>query len=153
MALDFSILGASLGMMSSDEVLGLSFDLSDLNHHERMVEHDGSLSRGDAYFGDNHSFNKTIWHQTLAHFQNDETVSIEAAAKARWDRLLTAKELNPDFTYTAKDLVLSYAETSLYLLVLGDSLAANPPVEWVKILFGEHFSWISPSLQSKSYDK
>lgn len=122
--------------MSSDNILGLSFDLNELSKHEKMIEHDGSLSRGDAYFGDNHSFNNTIWQTVLDYFEDSDTVSFEAAAKARYNRIKVESERNPEFTYSAKDLILSYGETALYLSALGDPITGNPPVEWVKTFFG-----------------
>ncbi|KAK2754250.1 hypothetical protein FQN54_007129 [Arachnomyces sp. PD_36] len=136
-AIDFSILIGGLGVMSSDDILGLSFDLDELSKHEQMIEHDGSLSRGDAYFGDNHSFNSTIWQTVLDYFEGSDTVTFEAAAKARYNRIKVESERNPDFTYNAKDVILSYGESALYLSVLGDPVTGHPPVEWVRIFF-EH---------------
>ncbi|KAJ0133793.1 Cytochrome P450 monooxygenase aflV [Fusarium oxysporum f. sp. albedinis] len=43
-----------------------TFNLDDLNKHG-VIEHDGSLSRSDIFFGDNHSFNETIWALTASH--------------------------------------------------------------------------------------
>ena len=136
-ATDFSVLIGGAGIMSADNPLGLSFDLDDLSKHEQIIEHDGSLTRGDAYFGDNHSFNDTIWQTVFAYFKDAETVDFATAAEARYNRILVASERNPDFTYSAKDIILSYGETALYLSVLGDPVTGHPPVEWVKIFFGK----------------
>lgn len=49
-----------------------------------VLEHDGSMSRGDIFFGDNYSFNDTIWQITKAMFVED-TISVSTA------------QLRPDF--------------------------------------------------------
>lgn len=134
---DFSVIIGAAGLMSSSDPLGLSFDLNDLDKHEQIIEHDGSLSRQDTYFGDNHTFNETIWQTVLAYFEDAQTVNFTAAAKARYNRIMTEKNRNPSFTYNAKDVILSYGETSLYLSVLGDPVAGHPPVQWVRTLFGK----------------
>jgi hypothetical protein len=134
---DMTIPVGTVAMLSSNNPLGLSFDLDDLDKHDQIIEHDGSLSRNDAFFGDNHSFNRTIWQEVLNYFENDETVSITAAAKARFNRIKQQSEANPDFTYTVKNLVISYTETAQYLSTFGGPVNANPPVEWVRVFFGE----------------
>jgi len=132
---DFTIAIGGAGLLSSNNPLSLSFNLDDLSKHEHIIEHDGSLSRGDAYFGDNHSFNKTTWSTVLDYFIDASTVNFTAAADARYNRIQTSRAANPQFTYSVKDLVLSYGETALYLSVLGDPVTGNAPVQWVRSLF------------------
>jgi hypothetical protein len=139
-AADFAVLIGTLGARSANDPLALSFNLDDLDKHEHMIEHDGSLSRGDAFFGDNHTFNMTIWQTVLDYFEDSKTVNFTASAKARWNRITTQRKANPDFVYNAKDIILSYGETALYLSVLGDPVTGHPPIEWVRVLFGESFS-------------
>ncbi|KAG9243724.1 Peroxidase, family 2-domain-containing protein [Calycina marina] len=45
---DFTIVIGGVGLLSSPNPLGDSFDLHDLNQHNSLIEHDASLSREDA---------------------------------------------------------------------------------------------------------
>ncbi|CVK95124.1 related to chloroperoxidase [Fusarium mangiferae] len=112
-----------------------TFNLDDLNKHG-VIEHDGSLSRADIFFGDNHSFNETIWAATASHF-TEPTISIATAAKARKDRLKAAEAANPEFSLPADLQQFSFIETALYLSVFGNLNDGNAKTEWVKTLFQE----------------
>ncbi|KAM0230521.1 hypothetical protein ACHAP5_011357 [Fusarium lateritium] len=111
----------------------VTFDLDDLKKHG-IIEHDGSLSRSDIYFGDNISFNETIWESTAAHF-TESTISIKTAAKARKDRLEAAAAINPEFSLPAAQAQFSFIETALYLSVFGNTDDGNAKTEWVRTLF------------------
>ena len=99
-----------------------------------VIEHDGSLSRADIYFGDNHSFNRTIWDSIAAHFTS-ETISIATAAAARSARLTAAAAVNPVFNMSATDVEFSLIESALYLSVFGNATTGNAVTEWVKTMF------------------
>ena len=101
-----------------------------------MIEHDGSLSRNDIFFGDNHSFNKTIWAQTASHFTK-ATIDLGTAAKARKDRLAAAKAANPQFNMSSGDVQASYIESALYLNVMSNETGTTAVTQWVKTLFQE----------------
>ncbi|KAI8151189.1 putative sterigmatocystin biosynthesis peroxidase stcC [Colletotrichum sp. SAR 10_70] len=112
-----------------------TFNLDDLDKHG-VIEHDGSLSRNDVYFGDNHSFDEEIWETVASHFVN-ETISIPTAAKARAARLQAAAAANPEFSLTADGVQFSFIETALYLSIFGNLDDGNAKTEWVKVLFQE----------------
>lgn len=95
-------------------------------------EHDGSLSRNDLFFGDNHSFNEKIWNITSAHFR-DDTISLATAGRARKDRYAAAEALNPEFT---PSIVSSLGETALYLKAM-QGQDNETKTEYVQILFRE----------------
>ena len=101
-----------------------------------VLEHDSSLSRNDIYFGDNHSFNQTIWDQTTTHFPNP-TISFVDAAAARSARLAAATAANPEFNMTAAEQQNSYIESALYMGTFGDITTGNAVKEWVEVLFSE----------------
>ncbi|KAF2710467.1 Cloroperoxidase [Pleomassaria siparia CBS 279.74] len=43
-----------------------TFDLDDLDVHDpQVIEHDGSMTRNDSYWGDAHTFNNQTWARTL----------------------------------------------------------------------------------------
>ncbi|KAJ4353497.1 uncharacterized protein N0V89_005227 [Didymosphaeria variabile] len=109
-----------------------TFHLTDLNKHG-LIEHDGSLSRNDIFFGDNHSFNKTIWAQTASHFTK-ATIDLGTVAKARKDRLAAAKAANPQYE---GDEQASFIESALYLNVMSNETGVTAVTKWVKTLFQE----------------
>jgi peroxidase family protein len=108
----------------------------------KVIEHDGSLSRNDIFFGDNYSFNKAIWGSVAAHFTN-ETISIPTAAAARKARLAAAAAANPEFSLNADGTQFSFIETALYLSVFGNINDGNAVTKHVRVLFGE--SNVAPS--------
>ncbi|KAH6692686.1 Chloroperoxidase [Plectosphaerella plurivora] len=112
-----------------------TFNLDDLRTHG-VIEHDGSLSRNDIFFGDNYSFNKTIWGSVAAHFTN-ETISIPTAAAARKARLAAAAAANPEFSLNADGTQFSFIETALYLSVFGNINDGNAVTKHVRVLFEE----------------
>lgn len=99
-----------------------------------MIEHDGSLSRNDIFFGDNHSFNETIFNTVAAHF-GPYTISIKQAATARTSRIAAARAVNPEFEFVADQDQFSQFETALYLRVFGHGVEGNARTDWVNILF------------------
>jgi hypothetical protein len=101
-----------------------------------VLEHDGSLSRSDIYFGDNISFNETVWESTASHF-TESTISIKTAAKARKERIEAAAAVNPEFSLPAAQVQISLIETALYLSVFGNTEDGNAKTEWVRTLFGK----------------
>ncbi|KAK0117497.1 hypothetical protein ONS95_011837 [Cadophora gregata] len=113
-----------------------TFDLNDINKHG-IIEHDGSLSRNDILFGDNHSFNSTIWNSVAASFTNT-TISLSTAKSARAARLAAAAAVNPEFNMTAGDAKFSGIETALYMTVFADpDVVDEARTEWVGVLFAE----------------
>ncbi|KAK3346988.1 Chloroperoxidase [Lasiosphaeria hispida] len=112
-----------------------TLNLDDLNKHG-VIEHDGSLSRGDIAFGDNHSFKPSIYN-TVADYFTKDVISITAAAKARSARLRAARAANPAFNFTAREDQFSQFETALYLAVYGKGTEGNAKTKWVNILFRE----------------
>ncbi|PMD53342.1 Cloroperoxidase [Hyaloscypha bicolor E] len=110
-----------------------TFNLDDLDKHH-ILEHDASLSRNDFYFGDDHTFNRTIWGQTLTHFPN-RTISFANAAAARSARIAAAAAVNPQFNMTATEHTNSYFESALYMGVFGNLTTGNAVTKFVEILF------------------
>ncbi|PGH16317.1 hypothetical protein AJ79_01859 [Helicocarpus griseus UAMH5409] len=152
---DLTVFAGTGGMLSRENPLELTFDLDDLTNHDLLIEHDGSLSREDIFFGDNNSFNETIWQSVVDYFRDAQAVNLAAAAKARLNRIKVQSERNPEFTFSAKNMVISYTETAQYLSVFGDPIQGNPPVEWVKIFFEQerlpyNEGWRRPSIQTNA---
>lgn len=133
---DLTVPVGTFAMTASKHPFKISFDLDDLSKHNFPIEHDASLTRQDLYFGDNQSFNQTIWQSVLDYFEDAQTANLTAASKARFNRVRTERRRNPDFTYTVRNLITGYSETAQYLSVFGHPITGNPPVEWLKIFFG-----------------
>lgn len=150
---DFSTVIGSVGLLSSRDPLSGTFDLDNLDEHD-LIEHDSSLSRDDYYFGDDHSFNTQKWQQVLSYVNgSSSTFTISSAARAKYARLETQKSLNPDFTYTPQQFILSYGETALYLSVMGDPVTGIAPVNYVRAFFEDERlpyeeGWSTPLIQT-----
>lgn len=99
-----------------------------------VIEHDGSLSRADIYFGDNHSFNATIWG-TVASYFTEDTIDVKTAARARAARLAAAAKENPEFNLTSSGVNFSLIESALYLSVFNNGSSSTAVTEWVKVMF------------------
>lgn len=112
-----------------------SFDLRDTLKHNIALEHDGSLSREDRFFGDNLSFNPDIWNTIIVQF-TEPTISIELANKVRQDRIAAAQAINPQFTLEGSNTMNSIGETSLYLLAFGVRVEGNANVQFLRTIFG-----------------
>lgn len=79
----FSIAGdamqvfGSLAFQTSTTGDATTFNLDDLKQHSpHVLEHDGSMSRNDSYWGDNLSFNDQAWARTLANWGDNEVITV-----------------------------------------------------------------------------
>ncbi|CZR67661.1 related to chloroperoxidase [Phialocephala subalpina] len=130
-----------------------TFNLDDLDEHG-VIEHDGSLSRADIYFGDNHSFNSTIWDSVAALF-NETQIPLATAIQARSARLAAAAAVNPTFNMSSNDVTFSAIETALYMSVFSSNSSSVGSVarrDWVHTLFVDEklpteLGWTRPAEQ------
>lgn len=125
-----------MALQSAPLPLSLSVDLNRLSAHNYLIEHDASLSRGDAYFGDDLVFNQSVFNEVLAYYHDTDTATIPVASNARYARVKKSQATNPNVVYGIRQLVFSYGETALYLSVMGDPLTGKAPISYVKSLFG-----------------
>ncbi|TVY73168.1 putative sterigmatocystin biosynthesis peroxidase [Lachnellula suecica] len=132
---DVAIGAGSAALTLSPIPNSLSFDLSDIDKHD-AIEHDGSLSRLDAFQGNDHSFNPYIYAQTQSYF-TQTTIDIPTAAKARAARINNAKMMNPTFALSTSGTSGSLGETSFYLSVFGDPVTGVAQKNWVNVFFQE----------------
>lgn len=117
-----------------------------------VIEHDGSLSRADVFFGDNHSFNSTIWG-TVASFFTEDTIDVTTAARARAARLAAAAKENPEFNMTSSGVNFSLIESALYLSVFNNGSSSTAVTEWVKVMFRKsHSGHVCVNLQLTYHD-
>ncbi|KAH7323887.1 Chloroperoxidase [Rhexocercosporidium sp. MPI-PUGE-AT-0058] len=117
-----------------------SFDLDHLRKHG-VIEHDVSLSRNDIAFGDNHSFDKSVWEGVMKSYGEKTETDFKSVSKARYGRVMAAKKAHEDagkeFQYGIKEFILSYGESALFLGILGDPKDGQIPLEYLKVLFEE----------------
>lgn len=111
-----------------------SFNLDHLARHN-ILEHDASLSRQDAAFGNNIAFNETVFSETRSNWQ--DTIDVQQAAKARLARVNTSNATNPSFGFTKIGEQFSVGESAAYLIVLGNKTTRTANRTVVEYLFGE----------------
>lgn len=111
------------------------FTLEQLNVHN-VLEHDASLSRTDAAFGNNHVFNQTVF-DTSKGWWTDETVTAEQLAHSKIFRQLVSRASSPDYTFSASTEEFSLGEVAAPIIVFGDTKAGTVAKELVVYFFGK----------------
>lgn len=111
------------------------FTLEQLNVHN-VLEHDASLSRGDAAFGNNHVFNQSVF-DTSRKWWTDETVTAEQLANSKIYRQLESRATNPDYTFSASTEEFSLGEVAAPIIVFGDMESGTVSRDLVEYFFGE----------------
>ncbi|EED21063.1 peroxidase, putative [Talaromyces stipitatus ATCC 10500] len=144
---DIAIMAGTNAFKTNPAPSATVFDLDMLNLHG-AIEHDNSLSRGDYYFGDNHSFNETIYAETRAWF-HESIISLPQAVSALRSRIETSRKTNPHFFF---DLDGSTATTASYLSIFGDTLKGEARRDWVDSFFQYErlpieLGWTPPALE------
>ncbi|KAI1336611.1 Peroxidase, family 2-domain-containing protein [Xylariaceae sp. FL0016] len=124
-----------------------TFSLNDLGRHD-ILEHDASLSRTDAAFGDPIPFNETVFNQTRQ-FWTGDIIDLQMAANARAARLMISNLSNPDYTLSSLGSEFSIGETAAYVAILGDRVSGTVAKERVEYLFENErlpleLGWVRP---------
>ncbi|KAI2631461.1 Cloroperoxidase [Hypomontagnella submonticulosa] len=126
-ALNFNTsLGAlmfQMAIVANPEPNATFFTLDQLNVHN-VLEHDASLSRSDAFFGNNHVFNETIFEETTAYW-TASVLDANMLANSKLARQLNSKAFNPNYTFTATVESFSLGEVSAPIVAFGDLQAAT----------------------------
>jgi len=92
-----------------------------------VFEGDTSMTRGDAFFGDNHSFNETLFDQFIS-FSNkfgDGEYNLTAAAELRAQRIQQSIKTNPQFSFLSPRYFTAFAESIFPLVFFVDGRASN----------------------------
>lgn len=135
MGADFTVAIGGAGLLSSPNPLGGAFDLNDLDMHNFPIEHDSSLSRQDAYFGNDYSFYDPNWQQVLSYYKGKTLTDIPTASLAKYARVNDSMTRNPTFTYGLREFIFSYGETAIYLSTMSDPVSGNARIDYVRSLF------------------
>ncbi|KJA15661.1 hypothetical protein HYPSUDRAFT_48125 [Hypholoma sublateritium FD-334 SS-4] len=78
-----------------------------------VFEGDASTTRGDAFFGDNHSFNESLFDELTA-FSNEfgaGSYNLSVAAEFRFQRIQDSIATNPNFSFISPRYYTAYAES------------------------------------------
>ncbi|KAL2166318.1 hypothetical protein VTG60DRAFT_2950 [Thermothelomyces hinnuleus] len=94
------------------------FTLDHLNRHN-VLEHDASLSRADAFFGNNHVFNQTVFDQTRRYWP-EPTITTTHMANAKIARQIESKAFNPEYRFTETVEHFSLGEMAAPFIAFGD---------------------------------
>ncbi|EMF08858.1 Cloroperoxidase [Sphaerulina musiva SO2202] len=132
---DFTTVLWTAAFLVSKDPASATWDLSDVVQHNFPIEHDASLSRQDAFFGNQQPFNQTIFDTVLSFYANETDATIPIQAKAKYSRTLDSQTRNPKFQYGLREFILSYGENALFLSTMGDPSTGVAPLEYVKVLF------------------
>ncbi|KAL4913340.1 Chloroperoxidase [Aspergillus aurantiobrunneus] len=109
------------------------FDLDQLSTHN-ILEHDASLSRQDAHFGDNARFNPNVFAQTTS-FWTAATVTAKMLANSKVARQVHSKAFNPNYAYPAKVETAGCNEAAFPIVAFGDLHEGTVEREFVTYFF------------------
>ncbi|KAL5375471.1 hypothetical protein DPSP01_011170 [Paraphaeosphaeria sporulosa] len=109
------------------------FTLDQLNVHN-VLEHDASLSRTDAAFGNNHVFNETVFNTSRA-FWTADTVTAEMLANSKLYRQIESRAFNPDYRFTEVTEAFSLGEVAAPIIAFGDIEEFTVPKNLLEYFF------------------
>lgn len=109
------------------------FTLDMLNAHNAL-EHDASLSRADAFFGNNHVFNETVFAESIRYWPRD-TLDANQLAMSKLARQAASKALNPEYTFTTTTEQFSLGEVAAPVIVFGDHATSTVNKSIVEFFF------------------
>ncbi|KAL4812422.1 Peroxidase, family 2-domain-containing protein [Aspergillus spinulosporus] len=120
------------------------FTLDQLNQHN-VLEHDASLSRTDAFFGNNHIFNASIFAETT-HYWTNTTLTPLMLANSKLARQITSRAFNPTYTFTNSTEQFSIGEVAAPIVAFGDLNDGTVEKELVEYFFRHerfptHLGW------------
>lgn len=108
------------------EDLILTLSLSDQLNVHNVLEHDASLSREDAFFGNNHVFNQTVFSTSTAYWT--ETVLLpQHIADSKLARQITSRNTNPEYRFTTSIENFSIGEVGVFRAFFFSTELPFPP--------------------------
>lgn len=106
-----------------------------LNRHN-VLEHDASISRSDAYFGNNHVFNQSVFDYTKTFWPAD-VLDANQLAMAKVGQQAISRSRNPEYTFTSTTEPFSLGELAAPILIFGDIDAGTVKKDLVVSFFGK----------------
>jgi hypothetical protein len=111
------------------------FTLDQLNVHG-VLEHDASMTRTDAFLGNNHIFNETVYNASKQ-WWTDETVTAKQLAHSKVFRQIQSCATNPNYSFTASIEDFSLGEVAAPIIVFGDMDAGTVDRSLMTFFFGK----------------
>ncbi|KAI8964654.1 Cloroperoxidase [Daldinia sp. FL1419] len=130
---EFGVFLHNFAITTNPQPNATTFNLNHLSRHN-ILEHDGSLSRQDAYFGSPDVFNEAVFNETKSYWTGD-VITIQMAANARVARLMTSNLTNPEYSLSHLGSDFSMGESVAYLAILGSKETGTVPRTYVEYLF------------------
>ena len=93
-------------------------------------------SRSDAFFGNNHVFNETIFNETRAYWTKP-ILNADMLANGKIARQIESKAYNPTYTFTSMMEEFSLGEVAAPVIAFGDIQAGTVNRSLVEYFFGE----------------
>ncbi|KAF2647155.1 Cloroperoxidase [Lophiostoma macrostomum CBS 122681] len=109
------------------------FTLDQLNVHN-VLEHDASMSREDAAFGNNHVFDKTLF-DTTRQFWTADPVTAQMLADGKLYRQIVSRSINPNYTFTTTTEQFSLGEVAAPIIAFGDIDKFTVPKNLIEYFF------------------
>ncbi|KAK7713016.1 hypothetical protein SLS57_007577 [Botryosphaeria dothidea] len=126
-AINFNVSLAAImweqAIIANPEPNATFFTLDHLNRHN-VLEHDASLSRTDAYFGNNHVFNQSVFDTSRAYW-TEPVLTAEMLANSKLFRQIESRAANPNYTFTQNTEAFSLGEVAAPIIVFGDHASAT----------------------------
>lgn len=127
-----------------------TFNLADLAQHSpQIIEHDGSMTREDAHFGNNLVFSQAAYDRTLANWGTAEILDYALAASERNARFAYGVANNPVFNATFANSG-SLLELCLIMSAFGSVTEGNGNLTLIKYMFENErlpfeLGWVPPT--------
>ncbi|KIM85662.1 hypothetical protein PILCRDRAFT_340227 [Piloderma croceum F 1598] len=104
-----------------------SFSVGGLNKHNTF-EGDASVSRADFYFGDNHSYNETVFEEFIRASRKsvDGRFDSKVLLDLRYQRFKDSIATNPTFNYLTNRYFAAYQEGVFTYMLFVDGLSKYP---------------------------
>ncbi|KAI1433552.1 Cloroperoxidase [Xylaria sp. CBS 124048] len=155
LAPDFGKFLFTAGRIANPMPNATTFNIDHINRHD-FFEHDGSLSRQDAYFGQWSRFNQTVWDWTLQYYTSD-VLDVQIVADARAQRHTRSQLTNPDYRLSELGWEFSIAENAAILSIIGDKTTLTCPKKFVDYLFSKEelpysIGWKKPMIPIELQD-
>lgn len=93
------------------------------------------MSRTDAFFGNNHIFNQSVFDATRVYWTGS-TLTADMLANGKIARQIESKAFNPNYTFTATTEQFSLGEVAAPIIVFGDMQSGTVERELVEYFFG-----------------
>lgn len=121
----------------------LTSSRDNLNRHN-VLEHDASMSRSDAYYGNNHVFNSTIFDKTKAYWKKP-VLDATMLANGKLARQIQSRASNPNYTFTSSMEEFSLGEVAAPVIAFGDIQHGRVNRSLVEYFFGIYIIFFSLS--------